>query len=65
VHLLDAAVTVSALHPSLDVHLVREVDEIRQALQAHPWNRFFSLPLSHELLHFRMSGVHGTMAAHA
>jgi hypothetical protein len=64
-HRFYLAVAIHALQSCLQVHLMREIHKIRQALQAHPFNRFVRVPLSHELLGFCALSIQRAMAAHA
>ena len=61
----DAAVTLHAVKSGVQMHFMGEVDEVRQALQAHPFNRSTLLPVGQQLLRFGRLSSQRAMAAHA
>lgn len=64
-HLLNTAVALNAFHPVMEVHLMREIDEIRKALESDPLNRCLVFPIRQELLRFRCFFLEVLMASHA
>src|SRR4029077_12548356 len=64
-HVLDLAVARLTSHACVNVPHVREVNVLRELVDAHPWHRLFLVPVASELLNFRSSRCHYGMAAHA
>ena len=52
-HRSDVPVAITADSSSANMHHMREVDKIRNPIDPDPWNRFFILPVGHELFYFR------------
>lgn len=57
--------TLGAFQSGVEVHFVREPDEIGETLRANPWNRLLVVPVGQEL--FRLRGLlpQRSMAGHA
>lgn len=64
-HIFHVTIAVHAFHPMVKMHLVREIDEIRKALESDPLNRRLVFPIRQKLLGFRCFFLEVLMASHA
>lgn len=64
-HVLHSTMTVHAFHPMMEMHLVCEIDKIREALESDPLNRCLVFPIRQKLLRFRCVFLEVLMASHA
>ena len=55
-HCRHIAVTGGTVDPGADMHYVREIDMVRQAVDPDPGDRLVPVPVSHQLLDFRSFG---------
>lgn len=56
---------MQAFHTVMKMHLVREIDEIRQALESDPLNRGLAFPMPQKFLHFGAFLFEILMTSHA
>ncbi|ULA58707.1 MAG: hypothetical protein LZF60_80099 [Nitrospira sp.] len=64
-HTRHFAMTGFALESMGEMTFMSEVDEVRQALQTHPCDRFLSRPMVKQRLHAaRLSGIHVLVTSH-
>lgn len=52
-HCGHLAVTGAAVYPGADMHHVRKIDMVRQAVDPDPGDRLLPVPISHQFLDFR------------
>jgi len=56
---------MQAFHSVMEMHLMREIDEIRQALESDPLNWGLTFPIPQKFLHFEAFLFEILMTSHA